>query len=128
MYFQISSTGEQVNTSQPGFMLSKYRNTAEELDLQSRILAAQGNLIAQKIKPIKPSLSQDKLNSFDLIAICMALHHIKAPQFAISRLVERLCSNGVILVVDWAIRDAIKSLPSTHPAAYTVIYNGFTKD
>ena len=80
------------------------------------------------IEPTKPSLSQDELSGFNLVAICMALHHIKDPQFAISRLVERLRSNGMILVVDWATRDATESLPSTHPAAHTVTHDGFTKD
>ena len=52
-------------------------------------------------EPARPS-DEEHLTGFDLVAICMALHHIEDVELATRRLAERLRPGGVLLVVDWA--------------------------
>lgn len=77
-------------------MLDKYRATAAELGLdESRMLAVQGDLLAPAINPTRPPLSDEELNGFDLVAICMALHHDDIA-LATKRLAERLRPGAVL--------------------------------
>ncbi|KAJ5107498.1 hypothetical protein N7456_004173 [Penicillium angulare] len=90
-------------------MLDKYRGTATELGLdESRMLAVQGDLLAPTVQPTRPPLSEDELSNFDLVAICMALHHVEDIHLATRRLAERLRPGGVLLIIDWATRDSLK--------------------
>ncbi|KAJ5187893.1 hypothetical protein N7449_010887 [Penicillium cf. viridicatum] len=87
-------------------MLEEYRATAAELGLDnSRMSAVQGNLLAPIVTPTTPPLSKEELDGFDLVAICMALHHVEDIALATKRLAERLRPGGVLLIVDWATRD-----------------------
>ncbi|KAJ5710644.1 hypothetical protein N7488_004800 [Penicillium malachiteum] len=89
-------------------MLDKYRATAADLGLdESRMIAIQGDLLAPTVKPTTPPLSEDELNGFDLVAICMALHHVEDINLATKRLAERLRPGGVLLIIDWATRDSL---------------------
>lgn len=89
-------------------MLDKYRATAADLGLdESRMIAIQGDLLAPTVKPTTPPLSEDELNGFDLVAICMALHHVEDIDLATKRLAERLRPGGVLLIIDWATRDSL---------------------
>jgi len=90
---------------------------------------------------------------FDVALISIALRHIDKPAVAISRLVERLKSGGVLVVVDWTLGDAVTHqdtfgncvmLPTwtswspahqhgslvhgAHPAAHTVVFKGFNRE
>ncbi|KAJ6023651.1 hypothetical protein N7540_004448 [Penicillium herquei] len=90
-------------------MLDKYRGTAAELGLdESRMLAVQGDLLAPTVQPTRPPLSEDELSNFDLVALCMALHHVEDIHLATRRLAERLRPGGVLLIIDWATRDSLK--------------------
>lgn len=125
-------------------MLAKYRATAEDLGLpESRMMAVQGNLLAHTVEATNPPLSQEQLGSFDLVAICMALHHVDDIELAIKRLAERLRPGGVLLVIDWATRDSSAqgggsaSPPSEsgkhhehkpHPASHTITHDSFTRE
>ena len=109
-------------------MLTKYRATASELGLsEQRMMAVRGDLMAEspessssststtsstskptatskpltETEPARPS-DEEHLTGFDLVAICMALHHIEDVELATRRLAERLRPGGVLLVVDWA--------------------------
>ncbi|KOS38158.1 hypothetical protein ACN38_g11022 [Penicillium nordicum] len=88
-------------------MLDKYRATAVELGLdESSMLAVQGDLLAPTITQTEPPLSEEELNGFDLVAICMALHHVDDIVLATKRLAERLRPGGVLLIIDWATRNS----------------------
>ena len=81
-------------------MLEKYRATAADLGQpESRIMAVQGDLLAPVVQPTKPELSAEDLGGFDLVAICMALHHVEDIELATKRLaghLRPLCSDLVI--------------------------------
>ncbi|KAJ5206572.1 hypothetical protein N7491_002813 [Penicillium cf. griseofulvum] len=139
-------------------MLDEYRGTATELGLdKSRMLAVQGDLLAPTVAPTEPPLSEEELNGFDLVAICMALHHVEDISLATKRLAERLRPGGVILIIDWAKCDpsnetgqqvGVQTTPSdsenhhhqhqhhhhrheisdsNHPAAHTISHDSFSK-
>lgn len=83
-------------------MLAKYRVTAADLGLdQSRMMAVQGNLLLDPPTPTNPPIPDSQLRDFDLVAICMALHHVDDIHLAIKRLAKRLRPRGVLLVIDW---------------------------
>lgn len=88
-------------------MLDKYRGTAAELGLdESRMIAVQGDLLAPVVQPTTPTLTDEELSGFDLVAICMALHHVDDIERATRRLADRLRPGGVLLIIDWATRSS----------------------
>ncbi|KZL88153.1 methyltransferase type 11 [Colletotrichum incanum] len=96
-------------------MLAKYCATAADIGLsEPQMMAVQGNLLASPVEATKPPLSQEQLSNFDLVAICMALHHVDDINLAIKRLAERLRPGGVLLVIDWAKRDTTGDSASTN--------------
>ncbi|KGO74478.1 hypothetical protein PITC_099790 [Penicillium italicum] len=134
-------------------MLDNYRATAAELGLdESRMLAVQGNLLSPIVTPTRPPLSKEELDGFDLVAICMALHHVEDIALATKRLAERLRPGGVLLIIDWATRDlsneteqqaSVQTTSSIsenhhnhhmdevvdpkHPAAHTISHHSFSQ-
>ncbi|KAK4862876.1 hypothetical protein LT330_003009 [Penicillium expansum] len=134
-------------------MLDKYRATAAELGLdKSRMSAIQGDLLSPIVTPTSPPLSKEELGGFDLVAICMALHHVEDIALATKLLAERLRPGGVLLIIDWATRDLSNeteqqaSVQTTsfsedhdnhhmhevvdpkHPAAHTISHHSFSQD
>ena len=84
-------------------MLAKYNETAARLGLgPEEMIAVRGDLFADPVEPTDPPLPEERLRDFDLVAICMALHHMEDIQLAISKLVQRLRPGGTLLVIDWA--------------------------
>ncbi|GJD02119.1 Methyltransferase domain-containing protein [Colletotrichum higginsianum IMI 349063] len=132
-------------------MLDKYRATAIDIGLsESQIVAVQGNLLGPFVETTKPPLDREQLSNFDLVAICMALHHVDDIDMAIKRLSERLRPGGVLLVVDWAKRDTASNSAGMdsqnahhqhqhqyhhpqhqnqpHPASHTISHDSFTEE
>lgn len=140
-------------------MLDEYRATAAALGLDnSRMSAVQGNLFAPTVTSTTPPLSKEELDGFDLVAICMALHHVEDIALATKRLAERLQPGGVLLIIDWATRDlsnetkqqaSVQTTASSsedhhnhhhhhnhvhggidpkHPAAHTISHDNFSRD
>jgi SAM-dependent methyltransferase len=134
-------------------MLDKYRATAAELGLdKSHMLAVQGDLLAPTVGPTNPQLTEEELNGFDLVAICMALHHVEDIAWATKRLAERLRPGGVLLIIDWATLDFSNQteqqagvqtnwenhhhhhhhmhdiIDPKHPAAHTISHDSFSRD
>ncbi|KAB8217810.1 hypothetical protein BDV33DRAFT_232552 [Aspergillus novoparasiticus] len=101
-------------------MLDKYRATAATLGLpKSRMMAVQGNLLAPMVQPTNPPLDDEELDGFDLVAICMALHHVEDIQLATQRLASRLRPGG------HASPDAVHP---KHPAAHIISNDSFTQE
>lgn len=115
-------------------MLAEYRATANELGLSSsQMTTVQGNLLTADpvdFSSTNPPMTEEQLSDFDLVAICMALHHVDDLDLAVKRLVERLRPGGVLLIIDWATKtDAGKGITgAAHPASHTVSHNSFTRE
>lgn len=122
-------------------MLVKYRETAVELGLsEKQMMAVQGNLLAPTIQPTNPPLSEKQLSGFDLVAICMALHHVDDTELAVKRLAEKLRPGGVLLIIDWAkmntapVEHTDSHSPNNqqdqnlHPGAHTMSHESFTEE
>ena len=63
---------------------------------QRRMNAIRGNLMDDSA-----ALAGPDYYDFDLAVVSMALHHVKNPQELLMRLVERLKSGGVLVVIEW---------------------------
>lgn len=84
-------------------MLAKYNATAARLGLgPEEMMGVRGDLFAEPVEPTDPPLPEERLQNFDLVAICMALHHMEDIQLAVSKLASRLKPGGILLVIDWA--------------------------
>lgn len=126
-------------------MLAKYRETAAELGLsEQQMKAVRGNLLKPVTDPTEPPTTKEELSGFDLVAICMALHHVDGLELAIKCLAEKLRPGGVILVIDWAKLNAASASVTSestksssrdnqqdqnpHPGAHTMSHESFTED
>ncbi|RSL62617.1 hypothetical protein CEP54_005610 [Fusarium duplospermum] len=65
-----------------------------------KVKAVQGDLVDPKSTP-SPELNSPEFFNFDLIIMCMALHHVEEPEKMIGKLSERLREGGVLIIVDW---------------------------
>ena len=91
-------------------MVEKYNSVAAERNLPpEQMHAVHGDLIRPNVDP---ALVSDHLSNFDLVAICMALHHLEDPVHAVRRLVERLRVGGTLLVIDWATSTSPEADPT----------------
>ena len=133
-------------------MVEKYNSVAAEQKLSpEQMHAVHGDLIRPNVDP---ALLSDDLSNFDLVAICMALHHLEDPVHAVKRLVERLRFGGTLLVIDWATRPEADHTqrkraqegpggekddagtgshhhdhgPQRYPAAHTVAHDSFARE
>ncbi|KAE8346846.1 hypothetical protein BDV24DRAFT_122313 [Aspergillus arachidicola] len=88
------------------------------------------------VQPTNPPLDDEELDSFDLVAICMALHHVEDIQIATQHLASRLRPGGVFSIIDWATRDSLAmhehaspdAVHPEHPAAHTISHDSFTQE
>ncbi|KAF4434340.1 hypothetical protein F53441_13711 [Fusarium austroafricanum] len=65
-----------------------------------KMRAIQGDLIEPESTP-SPELNTPAFFDFDLVVMCMALHHIENPDNMILQLSKRLRPGGILLIVDW---------------------------
>ncbi|KAM5344874.1 hypothetical protein ACJ41O_010736 [Fusarium nematophilum] len=65
-----------------------------------KMRAIQGDLVDPDATP-SDELHSDEFFNFDVIVMCMALHHVEDPDKMIERLTERLSEGGVLVIVDW---------------------------
>jgi SAM-dependent methyltransferase len=66
----------------------------------TKMHAIQGDIIEPESTP-SPELDTPAFFNFDLIVMCMALHHIENPENMILQLSKRLRPGGVLLIIDW---------------------------
>jgi SAM-dependent methyltransferase len=116
-------------------MVNEYRATIAELGAgEGHMIGVRGNLVTASVEPTNPPLSDEELNGFDLVVICMTLHHIEDVELATKRLAERLRPGGVLLVIDWAQQDGssrasgLEAVDHGHPAAPTIAHHSFSKE
>lgn len=95
-------------------MVDSYNAKARALNLPaSKIYAVQGDLMGPEtttsngnngnggVNPEFTWQENPEFSNFDLIVICLALHHISSPQDLLTKLVSRLRPGGRIVVMDW---------------------------
>lgn len=66
----------------------------------TKMHAVQGDIIEPESTP-SPELSTPAYFNFDLIVMCLALHHIEDPDNMILQLSKRLRPGGILLIIDW---------------------------
>ncbi|KAG8355049.1 hypothetical protein FVEN_g6970 [Fusarium venenatum] len=66
----------------------------------TKMHAIQGDMIEPESTPC-PELDTPAFFNFDLIVMCMALHHIEDPDNMILQLSKRLRPGGLLLIIDW---------------------------
>lgn len=87
-------------------MVGMYNANAGRLNLgPDAMVGVVGDLTAAQDMPTNPFIAENRLRDFDLVAICMALHHLDDPFLGLARLAGRLKPGGKLLVVDWAPLD-----------------------
>ncbi|KAF5021759.1 hypothetical protein F66182_6209 [Fusarium sp. NRRL 66182] len=82
-------------------MVDKYNEMAQQAGYMApKMLAVQGDLIDPKSTP-SPELNSAEFSDFDVIVMCMALHHIEDHDNMILQLSKRLRQGGILVTVDW---------------------------
>ncbi|RKL21204.1 hypothetical protein BFJ68_g2473 [Fusarium oxysporum] len=81
-------------------MVEQYNMLAELCGFSTdKMRAIHGDLMNPEASP-SPELSTPEFNDFDLIAMCMALHHVQDYAAMIQKLSEKLRPGGVLLIID----------------------------
>lgn len=107
-------------------MVTQYNKLANEAGHpETKMHAVVGNLLDDGDDV------PEGFETFDLIVMSMALHHVADPDLMIRRLSERLVEGGVLIVVDW-VSHAESGCEPPKPAAdspvrHTVSKHGFTE-
>ncbi|KAF4957858.1 hypothetical protein FSARC_11154 [Fusarium sarcochroum] len=106
-------------------VVCNYNKMANEQGIPSEVIhAIQGD-----IRLPGPEISSADFSEFDVVVICMALHHIDEPENLLSQLLARLQPGGRLLVIDWTPEHyGIESKVSEHPANQTVNVDGFGEE
>ena len=66
---------------------------------EKQMHAIHGDLMAPTVDPSPLGV---EMSNFDLVTICMALHHLEDPTKLVKALIDRLKVRGVLLVIDRA--------------------------
>ncbi|KAM0079979.1 hypothetical protein ACKRZS_007878 [Fusarium odoratissimum] len=81
-------------------MVEQYNMLAEASGFSSdKMRAVHGDIMNPEASP-SPELDTPDFNDFDLIVMCMALHHVQDYAAMIQKLSEKLRPGGVLLVID----------------------------
>ncbi|KAG5819833.1 hypothetical protein H9Q74_009243 [Fusarium xylarioides] len=81
-------------------MVEKYNMLAEAAGFcTDKMRAIHGDLMNPEASP-SPDLDTPEFNDFDLIVMCMALHHVQDYAAMIQKLSEKLRPGGVLLIID----------------------------
>ncbi|KAM0343580.1 hypothetical protein ACHAPU_008331 [Fusarium lateritium] len=82
-------------------MAEQYNNMALKAGYTpAKMRAMQGDLIDPESTPSE-ELDTPAFFNFDLVVMCMALHHIQDHEDMILQLSKRLKPGGILLIVDW---------------------------
>lgn len=113
-----------------GGMIKQYNLEASKAGYDSnKMHAVHGDLLSSE----KSSAELDKPEffNFDLIVMCMAIHHVHDQDLMVKKLTERLADDGVLLIIDGVAADesGCKPLiPPEGPVKDTVHKFGFMKE
>lgn len=109
-------------------MVDQFNAKARESNhAESDMYAIQGNLT--EALPEESPLQKPEFFNFDLIVICLALHHIQDAQNLVNRLVERLGEGGRLVVIDWASGFEKDGVPEgKHDASHTITHGHYSAE
>ena len=82
-------------------MVAQYNQMAQSNGLApEKMRAIQGDLLNPAATP-SPELNSAEFYNFDVIVMCMALHHVEDYTTMVEKLSERLRPGGALVIVDW---------------------------
>ncbi|KAF5625847.1 uncharacterized protein FTJAE_9830 [Fusarium tjaetaba] len=82
-------------------MVEQYNKLALKAGYTStKMRAVQADLIDPELTP-SPEIDTPGFFDFDVVVMCMALHHIEEPDNMILQLSKRLRPGGILLIIDW---------------------------
>ncbi|KAH7165776.1 S-adenosyl-L-methionine-dependent methyltransferase [Dactylonectria macrodidyma] len=84
----------------PG-MVEQYNKKAQEEGFSPEQRHAIACDLLRPDATLSPELDSQEFHGFDIIAMCMALHHVEDHRLMIQKLSERLAEGGVLAIVDW---------------------------
>ncbi|KAF5704715.1 hypothetical protein FGLOB1_8368 [Fusarium globosum] len=91
----------------------------------TKMRAIQADLIDPDLTP-SPEIDTPGFFDFDVVVMCMALHHIEDPDNMVLQLSKRLRPGGILLIIDWVKKetpefikkpDSLESLPLSWSSA-----------
>ena len=108
-------------------MVELYNSVAQKQGLPAdKMHAVQGDLLTDPAH-----LKDPDLYDFDVVAICMSLHHVEDAGKMVQKLAERLRPGGTLLIIDGVSPEESgcnpPPQPAQLPAAPTITYQGFTE-
>ncbi|KAF5552215.1 hypothetical protein FNAPI_7130 [Fusarium napiforme] len=111
-------------------MVEQYNMLAEAAGFDpEKMRAIHGDLMNPEASP-SAELDTPEFNDFDLIVMCMALHHVQDYAAMIQRLSEKLRPNGILLIID-LVASSESGLPEAPKAKelsnHTMSKMGFTE-
>ncbi|KAF7562091.1 hypothetical protein G7046_g2026 [Stylonectria norvegica] len=82
-------------------MVKQYNEMAAKDGLSAeKMRAIPGDLVHPETTP-SPEFNSLEFFGFDVIVMCMALHHVEDYTLMIKKLSERLSAGGVLVIIDW---------------------------
>jgi len=112
-------------------MVAAYNAAAEARGVApERMCAVAGDIMAAaEGETAAAALAGDEYFGLDAIGVQMALHHVAERERFLARLVERLRTGGVLIIVDWSLEGLEQTLAAKklgeHAAHHTVATRGF---
>lgn len=89
--------------------------------------AVQGDLIDPELTP-SPETNTPGFFDFDVVVMCMALHHIEDPDNMILQLSKRLRPGGILLIIDWVASSAGSSAQTGNRTLGAISRMGFQEN
>lgn len=83
-------------------MVNQYNQMAEYNGYTPhKMRAIQGDLLNSSSSSSSSAMNSSSFDNFDVIVMCMALHHVDDHDKMVKRLVKRLKPGGTLVVIDW---------------------------
>ncbi|KAK2677096.1 hypothetical protein RAB80_005836 [Fusarium oxysporum f. sp. vasinfectum] len=109
-------------------MVEQYNKMALKAGYTSiKMRAIQGDLIDPELTP-SPETNTPGFFDFDVVVMCMALHHIEDPDNMILQLSKRLRPGGILLIIDWVASSAGSSAQTGNRTLGAISRMGFQED
>ncbi|KAK2482607.1 hypothetical protein H9L39_04399 [Fusarium oxysporum f. sp. albedinis] len=109
-------------------MVEQYNKMALKAGYTSiKMRAVQGDLIDPELTP-SPETNAPGFFDFDVVVMCMALHHIEDPDNMILQLSKRLRPGGILLIIDWVASSAGSSAQTGNRTLGAISRMGFQEN
>ncbi|KAF5571274.1 hypothetical protein FPHYL_586 [Fusarium phyllophilum] len=106
-------------------MVEQYNKMALKAGYTStKMRAIQADLIDPELTP-SPEIDTPGFFDFDVVVMCMSLHHIEDPDNMILQLSKRLRPGGILLIIDWVASSADSSAQAGNRTLGAISRMGF---